>query len=68
MSTYILPNGDETVVCDTCGVDYTGSKPDLTHATKFDFTAEMLKSGFPQGASLSVTDTCPECTKREVRR
>lgn len=61
MTTYRNKDGAEIVVCDTCGIDYFGDKPDVSLLTKVDFTAEMMGLGFPDGTKLDVTDTCPDC-------
>lgn len=67
MSTY-RKGSEEILVCDGCGVDETGSKPDLTGFVKFDLTAELRAAGFPQGTAATVTDTCPACTAKRSKR
>lgn len=62
MSTYRRQDGTELLVCDGCGNDDTGTKPDLTGAVKFDLTAELIAAGFPQGTSADVKDWCPQCS------
>lgn len=64
MSTYRKPNGDEVLVCDTCGCGEDGTRPDLTGANKFDLNAELAAQGFPFGTTIEVRDTCPACTKK----
>jgi len=67
VSVYRKSDGSETLVCDKCGESEDGTPVDST-MTKIDFTAEMLAAGFPQGTELSVTDTCPKCSKDQARR
>lgn len=67
MTAYVLKDGREVVVCDGCGIDYSGRKPDLAGAKPVDHSARMLAAGLPRGTSLTVTDTCPECTAKERR-
>jgi len=67
MSVYRKADGTEILVCDECGRSEDGTPVDST-TTKIDFTAEMLAAGFPHGTELSVTDTCPACSKDQARR
>lgn len=65
MTTYRTKDGAELLVCDTCGIDHTGAKPDITGATAVDVTAGMVANVFPAGTTCTVTDTCPDCTQRQ---
>lgn len=67
MTVYRKPDGDEIVVCDTCGISTEGDKADVSKLTAVDFTAEMLAAGFPQGTALSVKDTCPDCEAKRKK-
>jgi hypothetical protein len=53
--------GEEIVVCDGCGISERGTKLDPEWWEKVDFTAKMLKDGFPEGTALDVRDWCPDC-------
>jgi hypothetical protein len=63
MTTYIRRNKGEVLVCDGCGLDHTGVKPDLTGAKPVDFGARMRAAGFPPDTMLKVKDFCPACDR-----
>jgi hypothetical protein len=73
MTTYTTPSGKEIVVCDACGVDHDGNRPDVSKLTKaFDETedlrAHLSAAGFDpaavKGCAIKVSDYCPDCRDR----
>lgn len=61
MTTYRFPDGTDVLVCDGCGLDAYGEKPDLAGAEPLDLTAAMLLYGFPPGTKVDAKDWCPKC-------
>ena len=54
--------GEETVVCDGCGISVNGTKLDPKEWEPVNLTERMLEEGFPEGTALEVQDCCPDCT------
>jgi hypothetical protein len=73
MTTYTTPNGSELVVCDGCGIDHDGNKPDVSRLKKAvdeteELRAHLSAAGFDpvtvKGCAIKVSDYCPDCKSR----